>query len=112
MPESLIIETDLKEVLNRLDQRFDRFEQKLEKMEERFDRHLQKIDECFQKLDERLAGVETNQARMEEKLDNLDKRVERLEGSQNWQVWTLIGIIGTAIIGTVIRFVLLAWPQS
>jgi hypothetical protein len=42
----------------------------------------------------------------------LDKRVERLEGSQNRQVWTLIGIVETAIIGTVIRFVLVALPQS
>jgi uncharacterized protein YdcH (DUF465 family) len=93
MPE-LTIETNLKDVLNRLDQRFDRLDQKLEKM------------------DDRLCRMETGQARIEEKLDGLDKRVEKLEGSQNKQIWTLIGIVGTAIIGTLIRFLLVTFPPQ
>jgi hypothetical protein len=39
-------------------------------------------------MGDRLGRLETGQARIEEKLDSLDKRVEKLEGSQNKQIWT------------------------
>lgn len=80
------IETDLKDILSRIDG------------------HLEKIDD-------RLGRLETGQARIEEKLDGLDGRVEKLEGSQNKQVWTLIGIIGTTVIGILIRYLLTAFPN-
>ena len=83
----LIVETDLKEVLT-------------------------EISKHLEKMGDRLGRLETGQARIEEKLDGLDKRVEKLEGSQNKQIWTLIGIVGTAIIGTLIRFLLVAFPPQ
>ncbi len=94
MPEPITIETDLKDILTRFEQRFDRLDQK------------------FEKIDERLNRLEMGQARIEEKLDSVDKRVEKLEGSQSKQVWTLIAIVGTALIGTVIRFVLTSFPAA
>ncbi|MEB3310567.1 MAG: hemolysin XhlA family protein [Snowella sp.] len=87
MPEPITIETDLKDILTRFDQRLER-------------------------IDERLSRLEMGQARIEEKLDSLDKRVEKLEGSQSKQVWTLIAIVGTALVGTVIRFVLTSLPAA
>ncbi|MBE9242527.1 hemolysin XhlA family protein [Synechocystis salina] len=72
---------------------------------------LSKIDSHLEKIDDRLGRLETGQARAEEKLDSLDKRVEKLDGSQSRQVWTLIGIIGTTVIGVVIRYVLTAFPN-
>ena len=84
---SLIVETDLKEVLT-------------------------DISKQLEKMSDRLGRLETGQARIEEKLDSLDKRVEKLEGSQNKQIWTLIGIVGTALVGTVIHFVITSLPPS
>ena len=78
----LILETDLKEVLT-------------------------DISKQLEKMGDRLGRLETGQARIEEKLDSLDKRVEKLEGSQNKQIWTLIEI---ALVGTVIRFVITSLP--
>jgi chaperonin cofactor prefoldin len=78
----LILETDLKEVLT-------------------------DISKQLEKMGNRLCRLETGQARIEEKLDSLDKRVEKLEGSQNKQIWTLIEI---ALVGTVIRFVITSLP--
>jgi predicted nuclease with TOPRIM domain len=72
---------------------------------------LAKIDTHLEKIDDRLSRLETGQARVEEKLDSLGNRVEKLEGSQSKQVWTLIGIIGTTVIGVVIRYVLTAFPN-
>jgi predicted nuclease with TOPRIM domain len=83
----LIVETDLKEVLT-------------------------DISKQLEKMSDRLGRLETGQARIEEKLDSLDKRVEKLEGSQNKQISTLIGIVGTALVGTVIRFVITSLPAS
>lgn len=72
---------------------------------------LAKIDNHLEKIDDRLSRLETGQVRVEEKLDSLDKRVEKLEGSQSKQIWTLIGIIGTTVISVVIRYVLTAFPN-
>jgi predicted nuclease with TOPRIM domain len=72
---------------------------------------LVKIDGHLEKIDDRLGRLETGQARVEEKLDSLDKRVEKVEGSQSKQIWTLIGIIGTTVISVVIRYVLTAFPN-
>ncbi len=87
MPTPLIIETELREVLSQISQK-------------------------LEKIDDRLGRLETSQARIEEKLDGLDKRVEKLEDSQSKQIWTLIGIVGTALVGTVIRFVITSLPSS
>lgn len=72
---------------------------------------LTKIDHRLEKIDDRLGRLETGQVRVEEKLESLNTRVGQLEGSQSKQVWTLIGIIGTTVIGVVIRYVLTAFPN-
>ena len=38
--------------------------------------------------------------------------VKELKGSTQSQIWTLIGILGTAVIGTLIRFVITAYPGN
>lgn len=76
-----LIETDLKDILAKIDARLDRIEQRLESL-----------------------------PRIEEKLDNLDNRVGRLEDSQNKQIWTLIAAVITALIAAIIRFGLISTP--
>ena len=80
------IETDLKEIFAKFDQRFDRLDQRLDRMEEN------------------LSEIKVSQAKIEEKLDYLNLRVGNLENSQNKQIWTLILAITGAITAAVIKF--------
>ncbi len=90
------IETDLKEVLSKLEQRFDRFEQKLEK------------------IDKDITEFKVNQARMEEKLSGqinvLDEKVmglgKRLEFQEFINRGFLIGV-GVAVFTGLAK--LLGW---
>ena len=43
---------------------------------------------------------------------HMEDRSKELKGAQKAQIWTLIGILGTALIGTVIRYIILPFPQS
>ena len=76
-----MIETDLKDILAKIDARLDRIEQRLEAL-----------------------------PRIEEKLDSLENRVNRLEDSQNRQIWALIVAIIGAMIAAIIRFGFTANP--
>ena len=91
---SVTIEQDLKELLGSINQKLD---------------NLQKD----------VMDIKIVQARLEEKVDSLEKDIEgvkadtkELKGSQKAQIWTLIGILGTALLGTVIRYIILPFPQS
>jgi archaellum component FlaC len=45
-------------------------------------------------------------------VSNIKEDLKELKGSQLAQIWTLIGLLGTAVIGTVIRFVITAIPNN
>ncbi|NCQ67901.1 MAG: hypothetical protein EWV48_01115 [Microcystis aeruginosa Ma_QC_C_20070823_S13] len=91
---SVTIEQDLKEILGSINQKLD---------------NLQKD----------VMDIKIVQARLEEKVDSLEKDIEgvkadtkELKGSQKAQILTLIGILGTALLGTVIRYIILPFSQS
>jgi hypothetical protein len=86
MTVPLIVETDLKEILTQIDRKLD-------------------------KLDERIGRLEIGQAEMRSDLNTLKEDSKDLKIAQRAQIWTLIGILGTAIIGTLIRYVLTSLPQ-
>jgi prefoldin subunit 5 len=69
------IETDLKDVLGKIDQRLDRIEQKLEAL-----------------------------PRMEAEISQLKDDVKDIKGRANAQIWTLIVAIVGALSGAVIKF--------
>lgn len=73
------IETDLKEILAKIDSRLDRME-------------------------ESLNDLKVSQAGITGKLDSVDFRLSQLESSQNKQIWTLILAITGAITAAVIKF--------
>ena len=56
---------------------------------------LNKVEE----LDKRLVKVET---KLESELPNLQKSVDEIKGSQKAQIWTLIGILITAVGGFIV----------
>ncbi len=77
MNEPVTVRYDLVEVLKGIENKFEKIETKLEK----------------------LNTIEVQIATLTEKVDGMDKRLEKVEGTQKNQVWTLIGILATAILG-------------
>ncbi|HEY9875953.1 MAG TPA: hypothetical protein V6D12_21155 [Candidatus Obscuribacterales bacterium] len=65
---SVTIESDLKEVLAKIDQ-------KLDKLDARFD----KVDARFDSLSKDITDLKVGQARLEEKVDGLSKRMDNQE---------------------------------
>ena len=78
MTTPTIIETDLREVLAQINQKLDG-----------------------------INDIRVELAEIRGDIKSLDKRLEQVEGSQNRQIWALIGILFTAVVATAIRFVLL-----
>jgi hypothetical protein len=73
----------------------------------------ERLEDKVNALEKDIEGVK------EDKVDALEKDIEgvkedtkELKGSQKAQIWTLIGILGTALLGTVIRYIILPFPQS
>jgi predicted nuclease with TOPRIM domain len=94
MASPTIIEMDLREVLAEMNKKLDR------------------IDNNVNELKVELADVKGDIKALDGKVSSLDKRLEKVEGSQNRQIWALIGILFTAISGVVIRFVLMGLPTT
>jgi predicted nuclease with TOPRIM domain len=92
MATPTIIEMDLREVLAEMNKKLDR------------------IDNNVNELKVELADVKGDIKALDGKVSSLDKRLEKVEGSQNRQIWALIGILFTAISGVVIRFVVMGLP--
>jgi ElaB/YqjD/DUF883 family membrane-anchored ribosome-binding protein len=90
------IESDLKEILNKLDQKLDRidnkFEQKLDQIENKFEQKLDHLQKDVTDINLRLTKVET-------KLDSTVEDIKEIKGSQKAQIWALIGVLITAVGG-------------
>ena len=82
----MMIETDLKDILNKLDQRFDHLDQKLDKIESD------------------LTDLKVDMATVKADLTTVKEEVKDLRGSQRAQIWALIGIIFTVVVSAVIKF--------
>ena len=94
MATPTIIEMDLREVLAEMNKKLDR------------------IDNNVNELKVEFADVKGDIKALDGKVSGLDKRLEKVEGSQNRQIWALIGILFTAISGVVIRFVVMGLPTT
>jgi predicted nuclease with TOPRIM domain len=94
MATPTIIEMDLREVLAEMNKKLDR------------------IDNNVNELKVELADVKGDIKALDGKVSSLDKRLEKVEGSQNRQIWALIGILFAAISGIVIRFVVMDLPTT
>jgi predicted nuclease with TOPRIM domain len=95
MPTPRILEIDLREVLAEMNKKLDR------------------IDNNVNELKVELADVKGDIKALDGKVSSLDKRLEKVEGSQNRQIWALIvGILFAAISGVVIRFVVMGLPTT
>ena len=109
---SISIESDLKEILikidnrlDRIDQRFDNLEDKFEqkfdnledKFEQKFDNLENKFENRFDKLETKLNEVQVSVARLEEKTEGLSKRIESQEFvSRGVLIGLIVAILGGA----------------
>ena len=99
---SIQIESDLKEILERIEKRFDKVDEKFDKVDQRFE----ELGKTVNDINGRLIKVET-------KLDNAVDDIKEIKGSQKAQIWALIGILFTAVGGFVVaigKFVLSGNP--
>lgn len=76
---SIQVETDLKQIL-------DKFDQKLDKL----DGKLDKLSESVTDINLRLTKVET---KLDSDISTIKEDIREIKGSQKAQIWTLIGIL-------------------
>ena len=96
---SIQIELDLKEVLGQINQKLDKLDDKIEKLDNKVDDINGRLIKVETKLDEGITP----------RLDALSEQVRDIKSSQIAQIWTLIGILFTAVAGFLIavgKFVL------
>jgi predicted RNase H-like nuclease (RuvC/YqgF family) len=92
---NITIEQDLKEYLDRFEQKLDKLEQKIDKVDEKFEQKLDKLEQKIDKVDEKVDKLSIEMATVKTKLDGLDKRMENQEFLSRG---VLIGLI-VAILG-------------
>jgi len=103
---SIQVDFELKEILNQLNQKLDKmdskFEQKLDKLEQKIDNVDNKFENKLDKIDDRLNNLEKGQGEMRVDLDNVKEDIKEIKGSQKAQIWTLIGVLITAVGGFIV----------
>ncbi len=92
---SIQIESDLKEILERIEKRFDKVDEKIES-----------LGKVTNSIDKRLIKVEK---KLDSELPAIKDSIKELKSTQQAQIWALIGILFTAVAGFLIavgKFVL------
>ena len=111
------IESDLKEILERIEKRFDKVDEKFEKLDNKIeqldnkiDSKIEEVNKSLKTMDGRLIKIETKiDEGITPRLDTLSEQVKEVKSSQQAQIWTLIVILFTAVTGFLIavgKFVL------
>ncbi len=75
----------------------------LEEVLSRIERKIDKLDERIDKLDDKIDKLTVEVATCITSINNLEKRVEKIEGTQKNQVWTLITLLGGSLIAVGFR---------
>jgi chromosome segregation ATPase len=114
------LEQVLTRLENKIDSRFEQIDRKFEQLENKIDNRFEQIDRKFEQLEQKIdhlqqdvTNLKVGQVRLEEDYKNLREDVQELKGSSKAQIWTLIGILLTAIASfsiAVVRFVFLGNP--
>ncbi|NES01350.1 MAG: hypothetical protein F6J86_47625 [Symploca sp. SIO1B1] len=89
---------------------FDTFQKEIKT---EFDTFQKETKAEFDKINERLSNLEKSQTKVETRLDSIEIDVKELKGSSKAQIWTLIGILITAVGGFLVavgRFVISGNP--
>jgi len=97
------VESGIEKILNRIEARLDRADQKSDELSKVINEINIKLTKVETKLDE---GVNP-------KIDILGEQIKEIKNSQQAQIWTLIGVLITAVGGFLVavgRFVLSGNP--
>ncbi|EAZ88274.1 hypothetical protein [Crocosphaera chwakensis] len=86
MNEPVTVTYSLEEVFKRIEDKIDNNQKEIK----------QEIKDINTKLD-KLNGIEVKIATLTEKVEGMDKRLEKVEGTQKNQVWALIILLAGAI---------------
>jgi hypothetical protein len=91
-------------------------EEILARLDQKIDSNQKEINQRFDKIESDITDLKVGQARLEvevkTELTGIKEDIKEIKGSQLAQIWTLIGVLATAVLGTVIRFVITALPSS
>ena len=91
--------TDIRELKELINSRFEQLDKKIEVGFAEVKGEIKRLDERINGVETRLDSVDKRLDSVDKRLDSVDKRLERLETSQKNQIWALIGILGTALLG-------------
>ena len=94
-----------------VDQKLDTFQknvdQKLDNLEKRFDQKLEtlqkNVEQKLETLQKNVTDVKIGLATLTEKVDSMDNRLIKVEGTQSNQIWTLITLLSGSLIAVGFR---------
>ena len=101
----LTIETDLGKILDQINQNLKETNQKLDALQKDVT-EIRIVQVRFE------AEVKVDLKALQGEFNTLQGDLKEIKGSQKAQIWALITILATAVIGTVIRFVITVPPVS
>jgi chromosome segregation ATPase len=98
-------------------------EEILKEINSKLDNNQKEINQRFDKIETDITDLKIGQARLEvevrtevaglkTEITGIKEDIKEIKGSQLAQIWTLIGVLATAVLGTVIRFVITALPAN
>ncbi len=102
---------EIKDSIKGVDRKLDTFqkdvEQKLDNLEKRFDQKLEtlqkNVEQKLETLQKNVTDVKIGLATLTEKVDSMDNRLIKVEGTQSNQIWTLITLLSGSLIAVGFR---------
>ena len=102
---------EIKDSIKSVDRKLDTFQkdldQKLDNLEKSFDKKLDNLEKSFEQkletLQTNVTDVKIGLATLTEKVDSMDNRLIKVEGTQSNQIWTLITLLSGSLIAVGFR---------
>ena len=102
---------EIKDSIKGVDRKLDTFQkdldQKLDNLEKSFDKKLDNLEKSFEQkletLQKNVTDVKIGLATLTEKVDSMDNRLIKVEGTQSNQIWTLITLLSGSLIAVGFR---------
>jgi phosphoglycerate-specific signal transduction histidine kinase len=103
------IETDLGKILERIEQNLAESRRETNQRFEQLQKDLTEIKIAQARFE---AEVKGDFKALQGEVSTLKEDVRDIKGAQKAQIWSLIGILGTVVFGTIVRFVITAMPTA
>ncbi|MCA2683346.1 MAG: hypothetical protein IM504_07255 [Microcystis sp. M038S2] len=102
---------EIKDSIKSVDRKLDTFQtdvdQKLDNLEKSFDQKLEtlhkNVEQKLETLHKNVTDVKIGLATLTEKVDSMDNRLIKVEGTQSNQIWTLITLLSGSLIAVGFR---------